>query len=159
MLIRALTLGLVVAAMAGSIARAESSDADTIRSLRAAYNHAIATRDVKGLAAAWLPDVHITDGRGGLHTGGAAAIATFFAGKFFDDPTFVTFVRTPVKVELSKDRTTAAETGTWAGTWRGDHAHGNSGVYQAMWRKTDGAWKIVYESYIELDSWAEAGRS
>jgi hypothetical protein len=55
-------------------------------------------------------------GDGALITGADAVIAAFEAQ--FRDPAFVTYERTPERVEIDDAGDRAAESGRWVGTWR-----------------------------------------
>src|SRR5262245_54136812 len=94
----------------------QGSDEQTIRRLRGEFNHTIAAHDATGAPKYWREDLHITTGIGRQLAGRDAARAAFEAA--FADPTFVTYTRTPEKVELSASGLRAAESGHWLGQWK-----------------------------------------
>jgi ketosteroid isomerase-like protein len=125
------------------------ADEQTIRRLRADFNSAIAARDVGALPKFWREDVHVTTGAGRLLSGRAAAHAAFEA--VFADATFITYTRTPAKIELSASGVRAAESGHWLGQWKKpDGMMEWRGTYMAMWRKEDGQWLIQSELFVSL---------
>jgi uncharacterized protein (TIGR02246 family) len=124
-------------------------DEQTIRRLRADFNRAIAARDVGALPIFWREDVHVTTGAGRQLSGRDAVRAAFEA--IFADATFVTYVRTPGRIELSASGVRAAESGHWLGQWKKpDGIMEWRGTYQAMWRKESGEWLIQSELYVSL---------
>jgi hypothetical protein len=151
MLHRLLLVAVLSAACHASAAFAAGSDGDTIRALRAANNHAIATRNTAALTAVWSPNISLSGGDGTLYTGGAKALAKSYATDEFVDPTFVSYARKPARIEISTDGKRAAEEGSWVGTWRAPHPKRASGKYFALWHKVNGSWKILHESYVTLD--------
>ena len=125
------------------------ADEQTIRRLRADFNRAIAARDVGALPKFWREDVHVTTGVGRLLSGRDAVRAAFEA--IFADETFITYTRTPARVELSASGVRAAESGRWLGLWKKpDGTMEWRGTYLAMWRKEDGQWLIQSELFVSL---------
>ena len=124
-------------------------DEQTIRRLRANFNRAIAAHDVSALPKFWREDVHVTTGAGRQLSGRDAVRAAFEA--IFADATFITYTRTPGKVELSASGVRAAESGHWLGQWKKpDGMMEWRGTYLVMWRKEDGQWLIQSELYVSL---------
>lgn len=124
-------------------------DEQTIRRLRADFNRAIAAHDVSALPKFWREDVHVTTGAGRQLSGRDAVRAAFEA--IFADATFITYTRTPGKVELSASGVRAAESGHWLGQWKKpDGMMEWRGTYLVMWRKEDGQWLIQSELYVSL---------
>ena len=125
------------------------ADEQTIRRLRADFNRAIAARDVGALPKFWREDVHVTTGVGRFLSGRDAVRAAFEA--IFADATFITYTRTPGKIELSASGVRAAESGLWLGQWKKpDGMMEWRGTYLAMWRKEDGQWLIQSELFVSL---------
>jgi ketosteroid isomerase-like protein len=142
-----LTLGLLLAAVPLAAAR-PSAEAE-IRAVRAASNAAIAAHDIAAMRAHYLPHFTILPGS----SGAPSDLETFLAriATTFADPSFVTYVRTPVTVTIGASGKRAAETGTWVGTWnRPDGEMRLSGVYQAMWLPTPDGWRLKNESFVSL---------
>jgi uncharacterized protein (TIGR02246 family) len=124
-------------------------DERTIRRLRENFNHAIAARHVSALPKFWREDVHVTTGAGRQLSGRDAVRAAFEA--IFADATFITYIRTPGRVELSASGVRAAESGHWLGQWKKpDGMMEWRGTYHAMWRKESGEWLIQSELYVSL---------
>ena len=153
-------LAICVAAWAApniSVARAlppyaEQSDEQLIRSERAALNDALRARDVKVFADSWLKDAHITDYGGALLAGREQLIAAF--SKAFSGETFVSGLRTPVKIEVaSGGPLEAAESGVFE--WEREDSGAlviDRGRYLIMWKKIDGLWRIQSELYVQTSS-------
>jgi ketosteroid isomerase-like protein len=126
-----------------------NSAEQTIRRLRADFNLAIAAHDVGGLSKFWREDLHITTGAGRQLRGRDEVLAAFET--IFADETFVTYIRTPKKLELSASGVRAAESGHWIGRWKKtDGLMEWSGTYLAMWRQENGQWRIQSELYVSL---------
>lgn len=121
----------------------------TIRRLRADFNLAIAAHDAGGLSKFWREDLHVTTGAGRQLRGRDEVLAAFET--IFADGTFVTYIRTPKKIELSASGVRAAESGHWIGRWKKpDGLMEWSGTYLAMWRQENGQWRIQSELYVSL---------
>ena len=128
---------------------ASNADVVSIRSLRARSNGAIAAHDLSRLEPLQAPNYTIIPG-----SSGTPLDARQFAGRIaaaFQDPTFITYVRTPDRIQVSSSRKRAGETGTWLGTWRKpDGIMRLGGVYQATWVPTRNGWQLLNESFISL---------
>lgn len=121
----------------------QDTEEAAIRRLREQSNAAIARHDAGPARAILHDDARIIGSNGDLFDG-AAAMARAFEERFAD-PDFVTYVRSPVSIEM--DGVTAAETGRWIGRWK----HGEiSGSYLARWRREPAGWRIVAELFIPL---------
>lgn len=118
---------------------------DAIRARRRLTNKLIAAHDAARLKPFFTPEATLISGDGGVLLG-APAILAAFSGQFAD-PSFVTYLRTTDEVRLDADGQRAAETGSWAATWK-DAA--SSGTYLATWRKVTGQWMIENELYVTL---------
>ena len=120
-----------------------------VRAMRARSNAAIAARDIEAFSATLLPEVVVTAGNGGVRVGLDSVRATI--ARAFADPTFVDYVRTTDRVDLSAVRPIAAEHGHWIGHWRtANGAEEISGTYLAMWRLTDAGWRVRSELFVSL---------
>lgn len=124
-------------------------EADAIRAQRQLFNAAIAAHDARRISACWLPDIQVSTSSGRPLIGRDAVQQAF--EQFFADPAFVTFERTPDQVTISSDGRTAAETGHWVGSWRGNPPSMMRGAYMASWQKDGGRWLIQAELYVPLD--------
>lgn len=118
---------------------------DAIRARRKLTNKLIAGHDAARLKPFFVPEATLISGDGGVLLG-AGAILDAFAGQF-RDPSFVTYVRSPERVDLDAEGARAAEAGTWRATWKDAAA---SGIYLAVWRKVTGQWLIESELYVTL---------
>ena len=120
-----------------------------IRALRSQSNSAIAAHDYGRMRRFFLPDYTIFPGSSGRPFS-ADDMAKRIAGDF-NDPGFVTYVRTPERITLSDRRARAAETGRWVGTWRKpDGVMRVGGIYQATWNPTPTGWLLKNESFVTL---------
>jgi uncharacterized protein (TIGR02246 family) len=127
----------------------QTGDEQAIRRLRADFNAAIAAHDPGALPKFLREDIHITTGAGRRLPGRDAALAAFET--IFADATFITYTRTPDRVELNGSGLRAAESGHWLGQWKKpDGMMEWRGTYLAVWRKEDGRWLIQSELYVSL---------
>ena len=127
----------------------ETSGAAGVRAMRARSNAAIAAHDIESFSATLLPEVVVTSGHGGVRVGLDSVRASI--ARAFADSTFVDYVRTTDRVDLSAVRPIAAEHGRWIGHWRtADGAEEISGTYLAMWRLTDAGWRVRSELFVSL---------
>ena len=126
-----------------------SRDEQGIRRLRADFNSAIAAHDLSALPKFWRDDIHVTTGAGRQLPGRDALRAAFES--IFADTTFITYTRTPDRIELDASGVRAAESGHWVGQWKKpDGTMEWRGTYMAMWRKDNGQWLIQSELYVSL---------
>jgi uncharacterized protein (TIGR02246 family) len=126
-----------------------TGDEQAIRRLRMDFNRAISARDLGALPKFWREDIHITTGIGRQLSGRDAARAAFEA--IFADPTFITYTRSPDRIELNATDARAAESGHWLGEWKKpDGRMELRGTYLAMWRKENGQWLIQSELFVLL---------
>jgi ketosteroid isomerase-like protein len=118
-----------------------------IRAARAASNAAIATHDTAGIAAHWLPDVHIVTSTAAQSTG-VGANRERMAQQFQRRPDTI-YVRTPVQVDVLAPWQVASERGEWTGSWtEPDGTVAIGGTYLAQWRTVGGTWKVQAELYV-----------
>jgi ketosteroid isomerase-like protein len=140
---------LVVAFLVSSLAAWASEDTDSIRSLRAESNQAIAVQDVDALID-FLDDEYVLAASSGDILQGREENAASWSGHFADFPDAV-YVRTPLEVTISEAYPFAIESGTWVGSMT--TANGKlekGGQYTAGWRKVAGVWKIRSELFVAL---------
>jgi ketosteroid isomerase-like protein len=124
-----------------------------IKAARAAYNAAIAARDVAGVRNA-LGDGYVgIAGTGGEAIIGADAMADYFA-RAFQTPGFLGFVRTPDGVTVANPPVRAMERGHWSG---GSLNGRVSGAYMAVWVATPAGWKLRSETFVTLGNGPPAG--
>lgn len=127
-------------------------DAQQIAKRRTQYNTALLAHEWAAVRACFMPDYTCLPGSSGKPIDSKALGRVL--SQLFDDPTFVTFVRTPERVTVSQSGERAAETGNWVGIWRmidGEMRRG--GVYQAFWAPYHGAWRLQNESFVTLRCW------
>ena len=122
---------------------------DAIRARRRLTNKLIAAHEAGRLRPFLDPQVKVIAGDGALITGANAVIAALEAQ--FRDPEFVTFARTPERVEVDQAGLRAAESGRWVGSWSQTRM---TGVYLAAWRKVTGQWVIESETFVTLEDGA-----
>jgi ketosteroid isomerase-like protein len=130
-------------------ADAQVTDEATIRAVRAASNAAIAARDLSALRRTVFDDLNVTASSGSVFVGGDEMMERFRAS--FDDPEFVTYVRTPEQVTVSQAGDFGAESGRWVGSWRrSDGEMRVLGRYMAQWQRRAGEWRIRSELFVAL---------
>jgi type II secretory pathway pseudopilin PulG len=126
-----------------------SGDAGEIRRLRAQSNAAIAAHragDSRRLFADEYTALPGSSGRPLTAEQTEQRLAAAFA-----DPGFVTYVRTPRRVEIAASGKRAAETGIWIGRWRkSDGEMRLTGIYQATWVPRPDGWRLLNESFATL---------
>ena len=123
-----------------------TSPEDAIRARRRLTNRLIAAHDAGRLRPFLDPQVKVIAGDGALISGAHAVIAAFEAQ--FRDPDFVTYERTPERIEVDQAGLRAAESGRWMGSWRAGRM---AGAYMAIWRKVTGQWVIESEMFVTLE--------
>lgn len=140
---------LVVVFLTSSLAAWASEDTDSIRSLRAESNQAIAVQDVDALID-FLDDEYVLAASSGDILQGREENAASWSGHFADFPDVV-YIRTPLEVTIGEAYPFAIESGTWVGSMT--TANGKlekGGQYTAGWRKVAGVWKIRSELFVAL---------
>ena len=137
-----LALLLLAAAVAGG-------DSGEIRRLRAQSNAAFAAHradEVRRLFAEGYTALPGSSGRPLTAEQTERRLAEVFA-----DRSFVTFVRTPMRITIAASGKRAAETGTWLGLWRKpDGRMRLTGLYLATWVPRPGGWRLLNESFVTL---------
>jgi hypothetical protein len=136
---------LLCVASVSCVAQA-ARDEESIRSIRAGSNKAIAASDTAGFAASLEPAFVVVTGNGSLLTR-EAYVAAF--AKDFEDPHSVRFERIADSIELSSSVPLAAEHGHWVGHVPGGPALFR-GTYLAMWRRSESGWKLRPELFVSL---------
>ena len=120
---------------------------EEIRAARAAYNAAIAARDVDAIVACFADDYALTTSAGETLRG-RASLLEHWRRKFERDADVVYF-RRPATIAMNGDR--VDERGTWAGHYT---AHGArvdvAGSYTAQWVPIDGRWRLAAELFRAL---------
>jgi ketosteroid isomerase-like protein len=133
-----------------SSSHAQAGGAQAVRQARAAFNDAIARRDATAMVAFLLPTYHIVTGRSAQKHGVPENLQTWT--EMFRADATVTYVRTPVDVEVNEDWGLAHESGRWKGTLTAsDGPVVVSGVYAAKWQRTTGGqWLLQSEIFTTL---------
>ena len=122
----------------------QQEDIVAINKSRAASNAAIARHDIDGMSKYWLNDFVQTIGRGTSLTGKDTITATW-KNLFHSNPTVI-YTRMPSSIIIGDSGIMAWETGTWTA----QNSYSRGGNYSAMWRKTEGKWKLQAELYVSL---------
>jgi Domain of unknown function (DUF4440) len=117
--------------------------ATTIKALREQSNAALLRHEIGPVVAILHDNARILRSDGSL-VNGPAAMARGFESNFAD-PAFVTYVRTPLSIDVDGD--TAAEAGRWIGQWKNRSIRG---TYLARWMCTSAGWRIIAELFIPL---------
>lgn len=127
----------------------QPADVAAIQASRAASNRAIDARDLVAFGQTMLPDIEVTRGSGS-HVSGRDSVLASVAVQF-NDPNFLGYVRHTDSIQTSSTGPLAAEQGHWTGRFRrSDGIQTITGVYLAMWRKTNAGWKIRSELFVSL---------
>ena len=138
-----------LALCAGLDAHAADRPEAQIRALRDQSNAAFAAHDPDAIVRLYAPDYSVLPGSSGTpiaREGFRQRLALTFA-----DPTFVTYRRTPTRIEVGTARARAAEQGRWLGTFhKPDGEMRITGVYQAMWVRLPEGWRLKNESFVTL---------
>ena len=119
-------------------------DVETIKSLRAASNEALAKHDIDEMAKYWVDDLVLIRGNSSHLTGKDTIVAVW--KKLFNDNPKVVYTRTPTLITISNNDTLAWETGQW----KAFNSYSNGGNYSAMWKKSNNSWKILAELFVSL---------
>jgi ketosteroid isomerase-like protein len=123
-------------------------DEAEIRTARATYNNALASRDAEAISRYWLLDSQSVWANGKLTVGHDNIVARY--AKTFKDGDFLFGLRTPQRIDVATaGGSDAAEIGIWK--WK-MHYLGQeitwSGRYLAMWQKVDGQWGLRSDLYV-----------
>ncbi len=136
-------------ALLALLAASGAADVAAIKALRARSNSAIAAHDHQALKPLQTTDYSLLPGSLGKPLRAEEVDRRLSIA--FSDPSFVTYVRKPSRIAVSRSRKRAAETGTWVGTWRKpDGLMRVEGIYQAMWVPQPQGWRLQNESFVTL---------
>jgi ketosteroid isomerase-like protein len=140
---------LILIVTAALLASPQSSpDAGSqIRATRARSNQGLATRNIQVFSESLADDVVMIRGSGVFVPTRQSYIDLI--SDDFKNPNAFRYERTPDAIEISAAAPLAAEHGHWVGT-RPNGAPAFGGTYLAMWRRTDGGWKIRSELFVVL---------
>jgi ketosteroid isomerase-like protein len=139
---------LALLAMTAALAAA---DVEAIKGLRRDYNAAMAARDMAPMMGLFDPGYHMIRGASGVAVAGAESIGAALKDDLAKDPGFVGYERITERVDIGQGGQRAAEQGRWVGRWtEPDGKMELTGVYLAMWVKTDGRWTVKSESFVAL---------
>jgi ketosteroid isomerase-like protein len=135
----------------------ESAEAQTVRARRLAYNKAIADRSAEAMAGFLTPGFVQLSSNGAI-TIGSDQVRARYAKEEFNNPAFIEYDRQPDTVAISANSRFAIERGHWRGRFRDGKGGetGNTGLYQAVWIKQDGVWRVRTESYGRLTCASES---
>jgi ketosteroid isomerase-like protein len=123
----------------------------SVRAARADSNAAMAAHDAVRLRQTMHDDYNMFRGNSGNLWGGADAAARGFTDNAFNDPTFVTYQRSPDRITLASSGKRVAESGKWVGSWHMSNGIARlSGIYLAMWTPKDGQWRLKSEAFVTL---------
>ncbi len=131
-----------------------ADEVQAIRDARLAQNEAIVERDLDAIARFWERSVRSTAGTGVFVTGRDEYRRAF--RDEFRNLEDVLYSRIPEFIELSSVGVSnadklASESGTWTRTWTSSEGQTEIyGVYDAMWRKRNGRWRIRSELFVAL---------
>lgn len=129
-------------------------DERLIRAARERSNRAIAAHDTAGIAAEWMPNVHLVSSAG-LQIEGREANILSLAGHFGERPDVI-YVRTPDSVRVFIPWGMGAEYGTWRGSWStGGEKIEVGGSYFGKWQKDAERWRIQAEIFVPM--WCRGG--
>jgi ketosteroid isomerase-like protein len=147
----ALSAALVPSAANACESAGPATAIDAVRAQRAAFNEAIAKKDIEAVAETMQDNIILVTGTASeVFTGRAAQLSLW--RKDFENPRRAVYVRTTDCVRVSEVFPVALETGHWRGV-RGGQADGSgatsfaAGVYAAKWRRVDGTWLLESEVF------------
>lgn len=146
---------MMIAAQALAVATAfcaapDDADGQAIASARAAFNRALADRDIDAVRNALAEDAVLVTGTDSIRVVGREAQIELWNGNFAEEARLI-YKRTPNCVTVSTLYPIALE----AGSWRGAQAEGKAdhlgGRYSAKWRREGDRWVIESEHYLTAD--------
>jgi len=151
LLISALGAALASAAANACESAGPATAIDAVRAQRAAFNVAIAKKDIEAVAATMHENIILVTGTASeVFTGRAAQLSLWQTD--FANPGRAVYVRTTDCVRVSEVFPVALETGHWRGVREGQ-ADGSgaksfaAGFYAAKWRRADGTWLLESEVF------------
>ena len=133
----------VAAAQSPNMAQAERE----IRGQHAAFNRALATGNVRGIAPFLADDAQLMTGADSMIVSGKAAQLALWT-EDLGGPKRRFYVRKPTRIRVSPVGPMALETGEWRGFQLSARRNWASGEYVAKWRRIGGAWKLESETYM-----------
>ena len=126
-----------------------SIDESEIRRARDVSNQALLNKDAELLVTTLRPDYHVVTSTN-LQLSGhddQREMMARIASKYPD----AVYVRTPLTIEINLSASSAAETGTWKGTWtEAGKMLELQGSYYAKWTKSADGWLIQAEIFVIL---------
>jgi hypothetical protein len=120
-----------------------------IRLRRAAFNRALAERDLDAIGPILAPNAILVTGTdSAVLSGRKAQLMTW--KREFGAPERRIYTRTPETIVASPIEPIALEHGRWQCVTAADSGFVASGDYSAKWREIGGAWVIEAEIYLTL---------
>jgi ketosteroid isomerase-like protein len=126
---------------------ADDTEVVAISHARAAFNRAIALKDVGTIRAVLSEDVVLVTGTDSSTIVGREAQVAVWQQDFAADHRAV-YERTPACVSLSPLGSIALEAGTWLGTDSRPQHDTVGGRYAAKWRRTAAGWLLEAEIFM-----------
>jgi ketosteroid isomerase-like protein len=124
--------------------------AKQIAAARAAFNTALSARDYDGIALALCEECTLVPGDDAELMAGREAQLSAWRSIITQAPD-VSYVRTPMRIDVGEDGLLAAETGRWKGQWSAQGFEVRySGRYFAKWRLDGDDWRIASEVFVTL---------
>jgi hypothetical protein len=115
----------------------------------AAFNTALATRDLDAIGRILAPQAVLITGTDSALIAGRKAQLMTWKGEFAA-PDRTVYVRTPDAITVSPVEPIAIEQGTWRGVSSSAGHVLASGIYSAKWRQTGPDWVIEGELFCTL---------
>ena len=142
----ALTALLAPSAAMSCESAGDAAEIDAVRAQRAAFNAAIAGKDLEAIGAVLHENVLLVTGTASEEFSGRDAQLAIW-GEDFAAGERAIYVRTADCVRVSPVFPVALESGRWHGEWEGDPGRFAAGAYSAKWRRVDGAWLLEAELF------------
>ena len=128
----------------------DKAAAKQIAAARAAFNQALAARDFEAIEAALCADCTLVPGDDAELMAGRDTQLDAWRSLIGQAPD-VSYMRTPLRIDVGEDGLLAAETGRWKGDWSAHGVHVRySGRYFAKWRLDGDGWRIASEVFVTL---------
>lgn len=136
----------VFPAIAQDCKPASGPDAAGVSARRAAFNEAIAAKDIEVIADVLADNVILVTGTDSdVYTGRDAQLAIW--REDFASRRRAVYVRTPECISVFTVAPIALEYGRWRGERETARENFAAGRYAAKWRRIDGAWRLEAEVY------------
>jgi ketosteroid isomerase-like protein len=139
-----LTLFLVIFQSAAA-QKNNQQQIEIIRNIRMESNACIARHNADEMSKFLTDDFAQVRGNS-THLSGKDTIVAAWKELFLKYPK-VSYVREPSEILISDNDTLAWETGKW----KAINSYSKGGNYSAMWRKSNGNWKIRAELFVSLN--------